>query len=107
MAERNWAEAWGAEGGLWLTEFGYADTDRQEQAEKLQAVVDWVRDEAAVVRYAWFATRYKGDEAWAVPAAYSTALMACESGELTTLGEAYVRIGAEPAVRVFLPAVVR
>lgn len=98
-----WLDEWDVPGGLWLTEFGYVDTDRQAQVEKLRDIAAWVEQEPRIVRYAWFATRYDGDEAWAVPEAYSTALMTCESGEPTALGEAYMDLSLPKDFHLFVP----
>ena len=98
-------EAWDVPGGLWLTEFGCVDPDREVQVENMEQALAWVETDPHITRYSWFATRYKGDEVWAFGTDHTTALAACESGELTALGELYVE--AEAYSQIFLPFVMR
>lgn len=74
------ADEWGV-GEVWVTEFIADGTFA------MSYLLDYFESEPNVTRWAWFATRYKGNESWA-PWLY-TSLVECDGTALTAYGETY------------------
>lgn len=87
-----YANEWGVEGGVWVTEFATPPCLFSSQSEALaqaRALIQWMDAEPRVARYAWFASRINGDEWWGPDPACMAPLVDYDTGQLTVWGQMY------------------
>jgi hypothetical protein len=73
---------------LWITEFSFFPCNGHDAPNEMKSFVNYLNSEPRVTRYAWFAARIRGDEAWSFGAECNPASVD-GLGNLTPLGRAY------------------
>lgn len=64
LVAQGYARKWSI-GEVWLTEWALITDYPDEACQFMRLMVDWMRTQPRVTRYAWFQTYYRGDEPWA------------------------------------------
>lgn len=85
----DWADEWGAEGGVWVTEFAFG-LEQSGGMEDATRFVQWMEDHHRIARYAWFTNRTSGEEEWADS---WTVLFEYGTGDITSWGRWYSQRG--------------
>jgi hypothetical protein len=92
IARHREAVAQGYDLPFWVMEYAGRcwDTDKYPTGNEqiMNQLTPWLNDTAWIGRYAWFANRIRGDEAWG-PNHHSCTLIDPDTDQLTTLGQSY------------------
>jgi hypothetical protein len=86
-----WAKAWGVP-EVWVTEFSFATTGPNTPSQSIregQTFIDWIESDPLITRFAWFASKIQGIEAW-LPPSFDTPLIDWTSGKPTAYGNMYL-----------------
>ncbi len=84
------AFSWGVP-EVWVTEFSFAMTapnTPSQSVQEAQTFIRWLEGESLITRFAWFASRIQGTEAW-LPTDVDTPLIDWASGNLALYGNMY------------------
>jgi hypothetical protein len=89
------AKEWGIS-EVWVSEFAFLPCGNRSiaQAEaEMEQYIQWMKGNPKITRYAWFASRIRGDEWWAFqPRECNTPLLDFDRGSLTAFGNGYLKM---------------
>lgn len=86
-----WASSWGVP-EVWVSEFSIspsAPNTLSQSLQEAQTYINWLEADSMITRFAWFASKLQGTEAW-LPPTFITPLTDWNTGQLTTFGTMYV-----------------
>ena len=86
-----WASSWGVP-EVWVSEFSIspsAPNTLSQSLQEAQTYINWLEADSMITRFAWFASKLQGTEAW-LPPTFITPLTDWNTGQLTTFGTMYL-----------------